>query len=73
VKEKYDKEYGEEGNNLKRFNIYESLGYQGIRALMDAMRLLPQHYKDETQAYQHTISIRLWKTDGEDEGCRAVC
>jgi hypothetical protein len=48
VKEKYEKEYGEEGNNLKRFNIYESLGWQGVRALMDAMRLLPANYKDET-------------------------
>lgn len=73
VKEKYDKEYVEDGNNLKRFNIFESLGYQGVRALMDAMRLLPQYYKDENEAYKHTISIRLWKTDSEDEGCRAVC
>ena len=40
---------------------------------MDALRLLPQHYKDESEAYKHTVSIRLWKTDGEDEGCRAVC
>ena len=40
---------------------------------MDALRLLPQYYKDENEAYKHTISIRLWKTDSEDEGCRAVC
>ena len=73
VKEKYDKEYVEEGKNLQKFNIFESLGYQGVRALMDAMRLLPQYYKDETQSYQHTVSIRLWKTDIEDEGTRAVC
>jgi len=51
VKEKYDKEYLEDGNNLKRFNIYESLGWQGVRALMDAMRCLPANYKDETLPY----------------------
>jgi len=48
VKEKYEKEYVEEGNNLRKFNIYESLGWQGVRALMDAMRTLPANYKDET-------------------------
>jgi hypothetical protein len=73
VKEKYDKEYLEEQKDLTRFHIFESLGFQGVRALMDALRLLPQHYKDESEAYKHTVSIRLWKTDGEDEGCRAVC
>ena len=47
-----------------KFNIWESLGWQGTRALMDALRSVN---------YQHTRTIRLWKTDSEDEGCRSVC
>ena len=46
-----------------QFNIWEPLGWQGTRALMDALR---------TVNYQHTKSIRLWKTSCEDEGVRAV-
>ena len=40
------------------------LGWQGVRALMDALRAVN---------YQHAKSIRLWKSGCEDEGTRAVC
>lgn len=63
VKESYDG-YMEDGNPILKFNIWESLGWQGTRALMDSLRAVN---------YQHTRVIRLWKTDSEDEGVRAVC
>ena len=47
-----------------KFNIWEPLGWQGTRALMDALRSVN---------YQHTKTIRLWKTNSEDEGTRSVC
>ena len=63
IKEKYE-EYQEEGEFIKKFHLWDELGWAGIRAIMDALR----HVK-----YQHCTSIRLWKTFCEDEGVRAVC
>ena len=54
----------EDGSPILKFNIWESLGWQGTRALMDALR---------TVNYAHTRVIRLWKTESEDEGVRSVC
>ena len=64
VKDKYDNEYMDDRSPMVKFNIWEPLGWQGTRALMDALRSV---------SYQHTKCIRLWKTDSEDEGCRSVC
>ena len=63
VKESYDA-YMEDGSPIQKFNIWESLGWQGTRTLMDALRSVN---------YAHTRVIRLWKTDSEDEGVRSVC
>ena len=54
----------EDGSPILKFNIWESLGWQGTRTLMDALRSVN---------YSHTRVIRLWKTDSEDEGVRSVC
>jgi hypothetical protein len=64
IKEKYESEYLEEGNPLIKFHIWESLGWQGVRAIMDALK---------TVKYQHCRSIRFWKVACEDEGVRAIC
>jgi hypothetical protein len=37
VKESYES-YMEDGSPILKFNIWESLGWQGTRALMDALR-----------------------------------
>ena len=64
IVEKYNNEYLDNGNNLVKFNLWDEMGWQGVKVLMDAMRIVN---------YQHTQSIRLWATMCEDEGCRAVC
>ena len=64
VKDKYDNEYMDDRSPMAKFNIWESLGWQGTRALFVALRSVN---------YQHVKTIRLWKTDSEDEGVRAVC
>ena len=64
VKDKYDNEYMEDRTHMLKFNIWEPLGWQGTRALFDALRSVN---------YSHTKVIRLWKTNSEDEGVRAVC
>lgn len=62
LKEKYD-QYQEEEEVITKFHIWEELGWAGIRAVMDSLRQV---------AYPHCRSIRLWKTNCEDEGVRAV-
>jgi hypothetical protein len=64
IKEAYEKEYLDEGSNLTKFHIWEPIGWQGVKALMEALKAVN---------YQHTKSIRLWKSQCEDEGVRAVC
>ena len=64
VKDKYDNEYMEDRSPMIKFNIWEPIGWQGTRTLMDALRSVN---------YQHVKTIRLWKTNSEDEGTRSVC
>lgn len=64
VVEKYNNEYLDNGSNLLKFNLWDEMGWQGVKALMDSMYAVN---------YQHTQSIRLWSTMCEDEGCRAIC
>ena len=56
--------YQEDGSHITKFHIWEPIGWQGVVAIMNALR---------TVVYPHTRSIRLWKTACEDEGVRAVC
>ena len=63
IKEQYE-EYLEEGDPIKKLHIWEEIGWQGTRAMMEALK----------QAnYLHCISMRFWKTFCEDEGCRHIC
>ncbi len=39
VKEKYDL-YGEEGEKITKFHIWEEMGWAGTRALMDSLKLV---------------------------------
>jgi len=48
---------------IVQFHVWEQLGWQGVKAIMDALR---------TVKYQHARSIRLWKTGCQDEGIRSV-
>jgi len=63
VKQAYD-EYLEDGEHITKFHIWDPIGWQGVGAIMSALR---------TVNYPHTRSIRFWKTHCEDEGVRAVC
>lgn len=38
VVEKYTTEYLENGSNLMKFNLWDEMGWQGVKALMDSMR-----------------------------------
>lgn len=40
------------------------MGWQGIKAIMDALRAVK---------YKHGRSIRMWKTGCQDEGVRNIC
>lgn len=63
VTEKYV-EAVDAGEFLNKFNIWEELGWHGVKILMEALLFVK---------YQHTRSIRLWNTGCEDEGTRAIC
>ena len=56
--------YPDEESDFPKFHLWEQLGWQGVRAVMDALKQVK---------YSHTKSIRLWKTMCEDEGVRALC
>ena len=51
IKQMYE-EYVEEGTPISRFHCWEHLGWQGTKAIVDA--LLQVEYK-------HCTSIRFWK------------
>ena len=53
VKDKYNEEYMDGGTNITKFNLWDELGWQGAKALMDSLR---------AANYPHTQSIRLWST-----------
>ena len=63
VTKKYQEEYLDAGTHLRKFHIWDTLGWQGTRALMDALRVVK---------YTHCFSIRFWKTHCEDEGLRCI-
>lgn len=63
MKEKFI-ECEEEDCHIEKIHIWEELGWQGIKALMDALIQID---------YKHPFSLRLWKTYCEDEGVRHVC
>lgn len=52
---------------LTKFHFWDELGWEGVRAIMDALRTIAP------APYPHCKSIRLWKTFCEDEGVRATC
>ena len=47
-----------------QFHIWDEIGWQGVRALIEAALLVK---------YQHCDSIRLWRAKCEDEGIRLIC
>lgn len=49
---------------MEKVHLWEELGWQGVTALMMALKQVN---------YEHTTSIRLWKTYCEDEGVRKIC
>ena len=49
---------------MTKIHLWEELGWQGVKALMDALIQID---------YKHTFSLRLWKTYCEDEGVRHIC
>lgn len=51
---------------LVKVHIFEQLGWQGVRAIFESMA-------NEKVKYMHARSIRLWKTECNDEGVRSVC
>jgi hypothetical protein len=63
IKKSFD-EFVEEGNEIKKFHIWEELGWPGVKALVEALN---------GAAYPHAVSIRFWKTYCEDEGVRLLC
>lgn len=54
----------DEDEDITKIHLWEELGWQGIKALMDALIQID---------YKHCFSLRLWKTYCEDEGVRHVC
>ena len=56
--------FQEEGDPIKKFHIWEELGWPGVKAITDSLKAV---------AYPHCVSFRLWKTYCDDEGVRAVC
>jgi Ran GTPase-activating protein (RanGAP) involved in mRNA processing and transport len=57
-------QYQETEADMQKFHLWEQLGWQGTRAIFDALKAVK---------YSHCKSIRLWKTSCEDEGVRALC
>lgn len=49
--------------DIDKIHIWDEIGWQGVKALMESLKSVD---------YQHCISLRLWKTDCEDEGVRAI-
>ena len=45
IVEKFNNEYLDGGNNITKFNLWDEMGWQGVKALMDALRIAN---------YQHT-------------------
>lgn len=63
IKQSFDK-FVEEGDEIKKFHIWEELGWPGVKAMVEALN---------AASYPHCQSIRFWKTYCEDEGVRLLC
>ena len=57
-------QYQDEETDFTKFHIWDQIGWQGTRAIMDALIKFK---------YSHCKSIRLWKAGAEDEGVRSLC
>ena len=53
----------EEAGDIDKIHIWDEIGWQGVKALMESLKSVN---------YQHCKSLRLWKTNWEDEGVRAI-
>ena len=60
----YFVKYEEDQEFITKIHLWEEMGWQGVKALMDALMFVD---------YKHTFSLRLWKTYCEDEGVRHLC
>jgi Ran GTPase-activating protein (RanGAP) involved in mRNA processing and transport len=63
VKAAYDSEWTENLTPIKKFHLWDDLGWQGVKALFDAAC---------TVNYKHCSSVRLWRSKCEDEGVRLI-
>lgn len=63
IKAAYDNEWVENAVPIKKFHLWDEIGWQGIRALMEAASMAN---------YKHCTSVRLWRTKCEDEGVRLI-
>lgn len=64
LKQKYDLYLEDNADKITKFHIWKELGEAGTKAIFESMKQI---------AYPHCVSIRLWKTFCEDEGCRQIC
>mmetsp|Transcript_7396 Transcript_7396/g.8930 ORF Transcript_7396/g.8930 Transcript_7396/m.8930 type:complete len:228 (+) Transcript_7396:29-712(+) len=62
MKELYE-EYVEEGKVISKIHLWDELGWQGTKAIVEALI---------TANYKHTVSIRLWRSKCQDEGARLI-
>lgn len=53
----------DEVEDIDKIHIWEEIGWEGVKALMISLKQID---------YQHTKSLRLWKTDCGDEGVRSI-
>ena len=63
IKAAFDTEWTENLIPIKKFHLWDDLGWQGIKALIDAAVAVN---------YKHCTSIRLWRSKCEDEGVRIL-
>lgn len=64
IQQLWNAKQNDEITDFEKFHLWEQLGWQGVRAIFDALK---------QAKYQHAKSVRLWKTGCEDEGVRSIC
>ena len=52
IKQMYETEWQEEQKPISKIHLWEDIGWQGVKAIVDAMLQVK---------YQHLTSIRLWR------------
>ena len=62
LKDDYEKAIEDTGF-LTKIHMHDPIGWQGTKAVMDALRSVE---------YEHCKSIRFWQCGCEDEGVRAI-